>query len=328
MPPTPDPASLSDLLRKLQDSFSWPEHSENFELIDTWERERSGSVFYRMTERPSGQALIVKMVSGWEPGDAERTFQAMVDLAKTIDAAHIPGGAAIHPLAWAQEPSLVVMPYVDGADLVSILRQPDHPAWSDHLTTWMATAGGLLAAFHGAHTPPPEDIPKAGDEARKLAARYRLDEDLIERILNQVDWRHRCARLFGDFGPGNLHGAADGVLYLLDPPDASATALIHRDLGNFSFELRRQLAGRGFTRSRPVPGRFDELRSAFINGYAEISHEGPLGAGDEALIALFEMRRAVGMARKRFPGRPGDAVWFARSALARRREVKAGAVQL
>ena len=46
-----------------------------------------------------------------------------------------------------------------------------------------------------------------------------------------------------------------------------------------------------------------------------------LAAEDDALISLFEMARAAGMARKRFPGRPGDSVWFLRFALARRQEV-------
>ena len=323
-PQPPSPARISVLLCRLQDSFAWQHQADDYDLSAAWDRERSGSVFYRMTGRPSGQEVIVKIVAGWEPGDAERTFQAMVELAETLDAAQIEGGGAIRPLAWADDPPVLVMPYVDGTDLVSILRQPDHPAWSHHVPIWMENAGRMLAAFHARHlTPPLQDISTAGEEARFLAARYRIDDAVVDRILNQVDWRHRCARSFGDFGPGNLLGTPEGGLYLLDPPNVSPTALIHRDLANFVFELRRQLAGRGFTRSRPVTGRFEELRSSFIGGYSALWHEESLRVGDEALMALFEMRRAVGMARKRLPNRPGDAAWFARFALARRREVLA-----
>lgn len=325
MPHPPSPASISDLLVGLQDSFSWPTRSDGYELIDRWERERSGSVFYRMTGRPYGQAFIVKIVKSWEPGEAERNFQAMDELAETVESAAIEEGRAIRPLAWADQPPLLVMPYVEAADLVSILRQPDHPAWNSSVATWMEIAGRMLAAYHAAHLPPPlADISNAGEEARILAIRYRLDEAFVDRILNEADWRHRCARSFGDFGPGNLLGTSEGALYLIDPPDVSPTALIHRDLGNFIFELRRQLAGRGFTRSRPVIGRFDQLRSAFIGGYSSVRHDQPLNVSDEALISLFELRRAAGMARKRFPNRPGDAVWFARSAMARRREIRGG----
>jgi len=328
MPQPPSPATISDLLCRLQDSFSWPDRSNDYELIDTWERERSGSLFYRMVGRPSGLEVIVKIVVDWSPGDSGRMFDAMVELAETIDAAEITGASAVRPLAWSDDPPLLVMAYVDGTDLVSILRQPDHPAWNEDVSLWMGIAGGMLAAFHARHlTPPLEDISTVAAEARNLAARYRIDEAVVDRILDQVDWRHRCARSFGDFGPGNLLGAPDGRLYLLDPPDVSPTALVHRDLANFIFELRRQLAGRGYTRSRPVPGRFEQLRSAFIDGYSAVWHEEPLGKGDEALIAVFEVRRAAGMARKRFPRRPGDAFWFARSALARRREVSRAADQ-
>ncbi len=97
---------------------------------------------------------------------------------------------------------------------------------------------------------------------------------------------------------------------------------IHRDLGNFIFELRRQLAGRGFTPSPPIPGNFERLCDSFLQGYSD-ARGSTLDDTDLALIALFELRRAAGMARKRFPRRPGDALWFARSAMASRREVVA-----
>jgi hypothetical protein len=147
-----------------------------------------------------------------------------------------------------------------------------------------------------------------------------LSPAMIDQLLNQIEWRERCALSFGDFGPGNLNGNASGDLYLLDPPEDPAVALVHKDIGNFMFEMRRQLAGHGYTRTRPVRGRFLELRAAFREGYSAWSSRVVDGC-DQALIALFEMRRARGMARKRFPGRLGDSSWFARSALARRREV-------
>lgn len=317
-----DRPGLARTLLDLQSSFSWPVTAGSYEQIATWERSRSGSVFYRFAGAPSGPEVLVKMASDWGEEDAEGIFGAMADLVEIIDAAHIKGGRGVRPLAWGDNPPLVAMEYVVGTDVVSILREPTHEAWSEDLRNWMGIAGGMLAAFHASRlTSPLEDISTARQEATALASRYRIKVAAIERILNQVDWRHRCARSFGDFGPGNLLGTPDGDLYLLDPPDRPTTALIHRDLANFVFELRRQLAGRGYTRSRPITGVFDQLRSAFISGYSANWPEEPLGGGDEALIALFELRRAAGMARKRFPRRVRDSAWFARSALARRREV-------
>src|SRR3970282_1115860 len=103
-PQPPSPARISVLLCRLQDSFAWQHQADDYDLSTAWNRERSGSVFYRMTGRPSGQEVIVKIVAGWEPGDAERTFRAMVELAETLDAAQIEGGGAIRPLARADEP--------------------------------------------------------------------------------------------------------------------------------------------------------------------------------------------------------------------------------
>ena len=255
------------------------------------------------------------MTADWAPEGARRTFEAMVDLANTIETADIAQAAAIRPLAWSESPPMLVMPYLEGADVVSILRQPDHPAWRENIVTWMRTAGAMLSAFHTQH--PADGSDAASTEVRELAVRFR-----IGRTFDGVDWQGRTAGSYGDFGPGNLHAAVDGDLYLLDPPLATDASPVHRDLGNFIFELRRQLDGRGYTPSPPLSGHFDRLCDSFLQGYSD-AWGSTLDDTDLALIALFELRRAAGMARKRFPRRPGDALWFARSAMARRREVVA-----
>jgi aminoglycoside phosphotransferase (APT) family kinase protein len=212
------------------------------------------------------------------------------------------------------------MPYIVGTDLVSLLRDPDRAEWA-YMRHWMRSTGMMLAVFHDSHpTPPAGDIAPAGDEVRDTAQRVKLPAELAESLLSEINWRQRCSLSFGDFGPGNLLGTGDGRVYLLDPPDQPEIALPHKDIGNFIFELRRQLAGHGYTRTKPVRGRFHELRDEFLHGYSEGSAR-TIDSSDRAMISLFEMRRAVGMTRKRFPDRIGDSVWFARSAVARRREV-------
>jgi hypothetical protein len=312
------PSELSRLLVSLQEKFDWSTRSEDFDLLESWRRDRSGSAFYHMTGNPDGQAIILKVVDEWTSRDAESMFHAMVDLADVVDRSGIQGAFGIRPVGWAGDPPLVVMPYVEGTDVVSILRQPEHEAWAD-VGSWMTKTGQMLAVYHERHRAYATDA--VVDDARELAARLMIGRRSIEGTLAGIDPEQRSARSFGDIGPGNLHGASNGDLYLLDPPAESDLALVHRDLGNFVFELRRQLAGRGYTRSRPVKGHFERLRSAFLEGYSLRSHGGPLTPADEALIALFEARRATGMARKRMPSRPGDALWFARLAISRRQDV-------
>lgn len=312
------PSELSQLLVSLQEKFGWATRSESFDLIGLWRRDRSGSAFYHMTGIPDGPAVIVKVVDEWTSRDAESMFHAMVDLADVVEGSGIQGAFGIRPVGWAGAPPLVVMPFVEGTDVVSILRQPGHEAWAD-VGSWMTKTGQMLAVYHERHRA--HATAAAVDDARGLAARLMIGRRSIEETLAEIDPEQRSARSFGDIGPGNLHGASNGDLYLLDPPAESGLALVHRDLGNFAFELRRQLAGHGYTRSRPVKGHFERLRSAFLEGYSLRSHGGPLTPADESLIALFEARRAMGMARKRIPSRPGDALWFARLAISRRQDV-------
>jgi hypothetical protein len=178
----------------------------------------------------------------------------------------------------------------------------------------------MLAAYHRSSTTPDSvSVAAAKRDVYDVARRLRIRSSTIDRLMGQVDPQLRLGRTYGDFGPGNLLGTVDGELYLLDPPVNPPHALIHRDLANFIFELRRQLAGRGFTPHEPVPDRFPGLLSEFLAGYSGTDH--PLDDHDMGLIALFESRRALGMARKRFPGRLGDVSWFIRTALASRRRV-------
>ena len=319
-PTVPTASQVAALLDSLQDAFGLDTRADRYELVDHWTRDRSGTAFYRMIGKPSGLELLVKTGAAWDQGQAEHLHAAMVDLADTISSADIDGAHAIRPQAWTGAPPLVVMPFVEGTDLVTLLRAPNREEWA-HIGRWIRMAGGMLAAYHSSHpTPPSADMAPAGDEVRDAGRRMRLPAQLMDHVLNEIDWRRRCALSFGDFGPGNLLGTAEGDVYLLDPPDHPSIALIHKDIGNFMFEMRRQLAGHGYTRTRPVRGRFHELRAGFLEGYSEWSGRA-IDSCDEGLIAIFEIRRASGMARKRFPTRLPDSAWFARSALARRREV-------
>lgn len=320
----PTPMDISDLLCSLQERFDWQSDAEGFSLTDSWQR-RSGATFFRMLGSPGGVDVVVKMGSDWDPGNPARIYGSMIELDRTIAAAGIDAGYAIRPIGWSSDPASVVMPYVEGLDLVSVLRDPGNSAWRDGgllLRKWMVNAGEMLAAYHRAGSPcSSKEIEASRASVIDHARLVRLPASQITRIMAHADQCDPYVSCFGDFGPGNLLGTRRGDLYLLDPPHRRVPDLIHRDMGNFLFQMRRQLAGHGYTTSRPVRHRFPALRSAFLEGYANASTHGPLFWEDHALIALFELRRAVGLARKRWPARPRDSAWFAGSVLARRWEL-------
>ncbi len=236
---------------------------------------------------------MIKTVRGWTADEAEAAYEAMIDLADSLEGTPFDIAGAIRPWAWAGVPPLLVMPYLEGSDVVTILRDPHAEAWKGRVDDWVSRAGAMLAAYHQRH-PAPEATDEARREVTALARRLRVNGDFA------IDWEHRVAKCFGDFGPGNLHASPSGDLYLLDPPLSPGSAVVHRDLGNFLFELRRQLAGRGFTRSEPMSERFERLHAGFLRGYV-MADGAPLDAPDEALIALYETRRALGMARQALP---------------------------
>ena len=220
---------------------------------------------------------------------------------------------------------LSLMPFVDGVDIVTMMRASDNQVWDDdhaQLSLWMLRAGVALAAFHEDKRRKSDvDLDLAMSDVTRLADRFRISASHTTGLLEAAEWRDKCVASYGDFGPGNLLGTSDGLLYLLDPPTDPPPAILHRDIGNFLFELRRQFAGRGYTRAPVMRDAFAALRSDFLAGYSSHGSRRSLGDADDALIALFEMARAAGMARKRFPGRTGDSIWFLKFALARRREV-------
>lgn len=312
----PDLEHVSERLVELQTRFGWGTDAQRFDPVEGWER-RSGARLDRMKGWPNGPDVVVKR-GEWADGDAERIYTAMDDLAASVTAAATEDGRAVRPLAWGTEPEMVVMPYVEGVDLVSILRVPDHSAWQDEarvLRGWMTQAGIMLASFQARVDADSTGVETARHDVIEVARKLGVS---IDRVLADVDLATRTGRVFGDYGPGNFHAAPGRVLYLLDPPEKTVPGPVHRDLANFLFELRRQLAGRGYTRSRPVRGRYQGMREAFLDGYSSEWRGGRLDASDLALIDLYELRRARGMARKRWPDRPGDALWFAGSALRRR----------
>lgn len=319
---TPPNEQFSALLVQLQSEFDWTHTADRYDTVSKWERPRSGSRFLHMRGLPNGPDVVVKWSPAWPANTARQLYDAMLELDNIVRAASTEDCRAIRPLAWASNPETLVMPYVEGIDLVSVLRQTDHPAWRDdgrRLRTWLAQVGRVLASYHDSGpSPMPGDVTRGLADLEAVARKARVDTRRRAALRRDIDGVSRHGRLYGDFGPGNLEASTGGILYVLDPPEEAKSGMVHRDLGNFLFELRRQLAGRGYTRSAPRRGRLPALRRAFLDGYSSAASGGPLTDADLAAVDLYEFRRAIGMARKRWPRRPSDSAWFLGSALARR----------
>jgi hypothetical protein len=318
-----DPVTLSALLLSIQGSFDWGGRDQRFKLVDSWERPRSGSIFYVMEGTTSAIKLVVKTSPGWSTDTPGELYDNLLHLDDIVNTSGIDMIHGVRPLGWAEDPPVLVMPWVEGEDLISIMRRPHDDAWSRGLIAqWMQWAGVMLARYHLESDPAtPVELERSTKELAQISSKLRISETRFDSMLTRVDLGRASRRRYGDFGPGNLHGAPDGALYLLDPPGTRSVSVLHRDIANFLFELRRQLAGHGFTRYPPIKGQFESLRAQFLSGYLGQWPELQLGADDQALVALFEAHRATGMAIKRFPNRPADTYWFGRLALERRSRV-------
>lgn len=295
-------------LLRIQEEFHWASRVESFVVVDTWQRSRSLALFYRVLGVPDDLNLVAKTDVRWSAQDAENLYLVMQDLCHLLDSARIEGTACIRPLGWSPSPPLVVMPYVNAEELRGVIRR----GFEVHqMREQISRAGAMLAAFHGAHpVVEGKECSRARSDALNLAGRLPGGNRRALALLERVG--HRTAYRYGDVTPSNMLLAPDGKLLMIDPPMAAIPSLIHRDIGNFLFELRKQLAGRGVTPGVQRNG-FTDLRDAFLDGYVGATL--PFGEADHSLIALFEFRRAAGTVRKRLRKRPGDAIWFAGQAL-------------
>lgn len=277
------------------------------EVLDTWERDSSGASFYRLSAKGVGAQFLVKTDPRWSPVDAENIHRTMADLDRILTDSGIHGVATIPSLGWAATPPMIVMPYIDADELITLIREG---ATVKRLSELLSTAGSVLAAYHRACL---VDDQASRGRARSatvtLAGKLPGGSRKASALIDQLD-PHRYALSYGDVTPGNFLSAGDGRLLLIDPPPDPKPALIHRDLGYFLVESNKHFAGRGRSPSAHQKG-FETLRSAFLRGYAGTDS---LGAADHALIALFEFRQATGIARNRWPRRPTDALWFASKA--------------
>jgi Phosphotransferase enzyme family len=296
---------LQAALRRVQSVFDWPERSDQFEIAESWQRSSSGAWFYRVAAS-HGRELLVKCGDRWTGEDAGAVHESMEDLRRLLAQSGIEQTGTIPSLGWSDDPPMVVMPFVEADELISVLRSGE----LGRLEPLMEKAGRLLGAFHQAHPVEEADRSRAHAQVTDLAGRLPGGARLVSPLLEEAG--DRVALSFGDITPGNILLADDGRMLLIDPPITPSPAVIHRDLGYFLVESHKHFAGRGRSPSMRHRG-FEALKDPFLRGYA--NETGPLGPPDKALIALFEARQASGNARNRWPRRAGDALWFAAQAV-------------
>lgn len=329
----PSPSQIRWISETLMGRFGWDAAWSDPIIERMWRKERSGNHFVQVAA-PECDPIVLKFLSPAEMdhGDVGAVAAAMNDLAAIL--AGYRSLAAISPrsVGWLDDPPVVASQSVFGTRFTEFLRDPDHPAWHTGITsTWVENAGAALAAWHDT------GLDLRGGRDAALAAtvstmrRLRLGKSQTRALADYVQAQPQMiARRYRDFGPGNLLGISDGSIAVLDPPVQPELAARQRDIADFLVGVEMNLAGRAV---EGVAGRRDPsfLRDAFVRGYRELSGVDPLEGCGSGLLALFESRRSLGVARKRATGRPGgdlslrrrwlSAWWAARHGVARRRAV-------
>jgi len=317
------------LAREMRDKHGWRGARDGFQLQESWVKTSSQNVFHRLTSVPAGEGIVLKMASnGSKEVNADRMADSMLDLADMLDHAG-QGVTSLRPIGWLASPSVLATPYVEGVDLVDLLRDGNRAAWEHEEIVFDAVraAGVALATFHASMGDVKvDDRSTARDEAVHLARRLALPPRTASMLRSEADGVATVGRTYGDFGPGNIRLGHSGDVYVLDPPALQRVGLRHRDIAYFDFEVKKNLAGHGGDqRSRPVRGRESQIRATFLDGYRAVSSFDPTREAAQAAIAAFQAVRCTAMARKRTRQRRwGDVMWaLASTAKLRRRTVRA-----
>lgn len=285
----------------MQLDFSWPVQSTAFQIVSVSDRKSSGATLLR-AQGADGVDVVVKTNDDWNLDDAVGAHHALAALHDIIDGADIERGGAMPPLGWAPDPPMVVTGYVESHELRSAVKTETD---IDLLIGPLETAGRMLAAFHEHHrATDSQSTDAAHQDAISTARKIPNGERTLDRLLARAPIV--VAKSYIDITPSNVLCASSGEILLIDPPPSLRPAIIERDLGTFLFELRKQRAA--FSRSSREPTDFPHLKEAFLNGYGVSDPRDP---STQALLSLFEFRRAIGTSRKRLRGRSPEAVRYA-----------------
>ena len=290
---------MAGLLSKLNFEFEWDDVRSKFSITNSWERR--GSLFY-VAQSTSGKSVIVK-----QPGERRSHvsgFQlrgAMADVARIVDQASIANLGMPPPLAWTEHPTTLVMPYIEGDDLTSVLRDPDHAFWNDRggtLGAWCEVVGAAVGAFHRFAPVAPVAYRDSVTDAHETLANLALSKALLNALIPPTT-ESLHARSLVDPAPSNFRRGFDGTIWMLDPPTTTRYEFVHRDAARFFSTVHRTVENKVSNKRREMTpdDRLELVKNAFLAGYARTNSQLD-DDRNRRLIEAFESRIALGIARR------------------------------
>jgi hypothetical protein len=273
------------IMRVVWDLLSASIPIDHVEHLDTW-RTRN-SAFWRIRAHPVELGddpfdVVFKVERRWDPQAAEGTFEALrrlSDLEGPSEKVWFPS-----PLGWTREPPGVLMPDVAGIELFDVLAHPADVHWGspDGLAGVVRTCGEAIGWVHQLAL-----VDHAAPEVREQAL-HRLPAPIRRLLVSMAPPGEGSFVRSHNFSRNDFLVADDGGLAVIDPPIQGKPALLHEDVAWFTFQLL----------SRAPRSQRRRLRSVFLDGYGSSAPGGPLTESDLRAVALCEMARALGTAKR------------------------------
>ncbi len=305
---------MRDRRKAVADGVSWSVQSE-------W---RSFKADFVEVHSNDHKRVALKLGDDWTSADAQYVAEEVERVRRLFK--ELPSGRVRVPraLGWSEEPAAVAMRYFEGENLFHIIGDVTHPMWQpdgDTLLAMVGQCGEALGAYHTAQ-PAEADDPVttriAMDDLLSAARRAGVRTETIVAVEPDLP-RARGYR----FSPNDFAIDVDQQLVMLDPPHVRKFDYLHRDVSAFTFELHRATVGDRPDKSDAVRSVvYDDLRSAFLTGYARTGPSDLSRPIDDWAIRMFEISRITGLAYARIRRRrPHAAVTPLRWALEARRQL-------
>jgi hypothetical protein len=258
---------------------------DRVEATGSW-RTRN-SAFWRIRAHPAGPArepadVVFKVERRWDPEAARATHDALLRLSDLEGlSANVSFPA---PLGWSEEPPGVLMPDIQGVEFFDVLMGETGASWGDPdgIAGVVRSCGEAMGLVHRLALIAPSS-PGVRDQAlQRLPAVIRW---LLVRAAPPRDGSYVHSH---NFSRNDFLVSADGAVAVLDPPIQGKPALLHEDVAWFTFQIL----------SRAPRSQQRRLRAVFLDGYGSSAPGGPLTESDLRAVAICEMDRALGTAKR------------------------------
>jgi len=191
------------------------------------------------------------------------------------------------PLCYSQELNAVIMPYLSGISLETMLQEKlvSQSRIYELVLSLMNRSGKILAAYHlKFQNGRKENIEEAWNDLESRVCPIVGDSNFAKSLLE----KSLVVKSYGDYRPHHLIFSESSGLALIDPPIQEKYVYPHRDVALFIYAVYVSLLDtRSLLRSPFRILRFNKLVSEFLNGYeGEIGE--PLSPGDRALISAMQ----------------------------------------